>query len=151
MPEIWYCCRCSYGPHIKSLYDYCVSCGELRCSYCPIEKAYDNASPNVLDALPYPHTTMPSKRITKPDNFGKMTAKAPCVAASSYQLCQLTPNVQNVCRSRAAIASSLLHGNTQHVYLWVCHVCGDGPKVWDNEQRCVNCDHNACSECQMLK
>jgi hypothetical protein len=35
--------------------------------------------------------------------------------------------------------------------LYTCCRCHDGPKVWEHQRRCVNCNHTACSSCRWAK
>ena len=32
--------------------------------------------------------------------------------------------------------------------IYFCCNCGDGPKTWENQRRCVSCDHTPCSDCR---
>ncbi|KAF9894579.1 hypothetical protein FE257_006465 [Aspergillus nanangensis] len=36
-------------------------------------------------------------------------------------------------------------------YMYICCVCHDGPKIYNNQPRCVVCSHDACSNCQHVK
>jgi hypothetical protein len=36
-------------------------------------------------------------------------------------------------------------------FLYTCCQCGDGPKVWNIQFKCVNCGHISCNNCQFLK
>ncbi|PGH30454.1 hypothetical protein GX50_06775 [[Emmonsia] crescens] len=35
--------------------------------------------------------------------------------------------------------------------LYICCACGDGPKVYQNQGRCVNCNHDVCGYCTHVK
>ncbi|PWY63683.1 hypothetical protein BO83DRAFT_382535 [Aspergillus eucalypticola CBS 122712] len=35
--------------------------------------------------------------------------------------------------------------------LYFCCQCGDGPKAWGNQPRCVLCQHSICSYCKPVK
>ncbi|EEH21675.2 hypothetical protein PABG_03891 [Paracoccidioides brasiliensis Pb03] len=41
-----------------------------------------------------------------------------------------------------------IHSSTD---LYICCICGDGPKVFQNQGRCVNCDHDVCGYCARIK
>lgn len=44
--------------------------------------------------------------------------------------------------------SASLYGGT---HLFVCCHCGDGPKVYQHQTRCVLCNHDPCSRCMLVK
>lgn len=50
MINLWYCCRCEFGPHDGSLYKACIECGTPRCSQCSSEKigTISQTSPKTL-------------------------------------------------------------------------------------------------------
>lgn len=150
MPEVWYCCQCSYGPHSKSLYDYCISCGVKCCFNCQVEKVYDNASYNALDTLQCPIATIPANRNPYPDGLDGMALEAPRWRASSHQHFYLTRNAEDIGRSSATMAASR-QGKRDDTILWICHQRGNGPKVWAHEHRCVICNHDACPGCKEAK
>ncbi|EIT81238.1 hypothetical protein F9C07_11719 [Aspergillus flavus] len=53
------------------------------------------------------------------------------------------------------VPDSSLHGLSGRVrtngYLYICCNCHDGPKLYNNQPRCVMCQHVVCSDCQHVK
>jgi hypothetical protein len=49
MASLWYCCKCTFGPHNSSLYDTCIQCGDSRCARCTEEKihGYSQTTPTI--------------------------------------------------------------------------------------------------------
>ncbi|KAL5042708.1 hypothetical protein BDW71DRAFT_189476 [Aspergillus fruticulosus] len=35
--------------------------------------------------------------------------------------------------------------------MWICCSCGDGPKIYDHNPKCVICHHSACDLCTHVK
>ncbi|KAL5335515.1 hypothetical protein BJX70DRAFT_374931 [Aspergillus crustosus] len=40
------------------------------------------------------------------------------------------------------------YSNTE---MWICHMCHDGPKVYNNQTTCVMCGHDVCFNCTRVK
>ncbi|EKV12972.1 hypothetical protein PDIG_31990 [Penicillium digitatum PHI26] len=48
-------------------------------------------------------------------------------------------------------AASLPGTRYNAIYMYICCSCGDGPKVYNIQPRCVVCNHTVCSKCQEVK
>ncbi|KAF7592635.1 hypothetical protein BBP40_012657 [Aspergillus hancockii] len=61
----------------------------------------------------------------------------------------------------ATVPDSSLHGLSNqeasgtHIYgnsyLYICCQCNDGPKLYNNQPKCVMCQHTACPNCVHVK
>ncbi|OJJ48354.1 hypothetical protein ASPZODRAFT_14495 [Penicilliopsis zonata CBS 506.65] len=148
----WYCCHCDYGPH-ELRYDHCVDCHRKRCGNCRVQKtqtgtdnhhSHDAVSPCPSAVLDMGHShfehglkdsTSSPKAV--PDDVFRPSARGPLV----NDLAQA--NFMELVAPSAHVCST--------TYLYFCCECGDGPKVYDHQQRCVICDHVACEYCKPFK
>ncbi|KAJ5461691.1 uncharacterized protein N7458_003243 [Penicillium daleae] len=150
MATLWYCCGCNFGPFDSDLYDSCINCGQRACSECPREKVnisnynHPHSAHGCHESSPYPsvvafntaHTvaldtkTMSATGLGDLHTIRSLSRRMPLNMASPF------PGAVNF---------------YSQTYMYICCKCGDGPKVYNNQPRCVSCDHEACSRCEEVK
>ncbi|KAJ5573955.1 uncharacterized protein N7459_008382 [Penicillium hispanicum] len=136
MPALWYCCECNFGPHNSGLYNSCINCGEHRCPYCVEEKV------DRLSAHSHSHST--AHLCDGPDAYGVAIPTLYSVLSQTM----LPAGVTNMPRTRPLAGPLRLYSQT---YMYICCVCGDGPKVYNVQPQCVICQHKACDCCTNVK
>lgn len=131
----WTCGVCGFGPMKISIYPSCISCGHRACACC----AYDSFDSAAL------HT----------ESF----------SACENSLAEMDCSHSNDCHYHTCTTPSLpLPGATMETLrdfsgptvkcatdLYICCSCGDGPKIYQNQGRCVNCNHDVCGYCTHVK
>ncbi|CAG7916919.1 unnamed protein product [Penicillium olsonii] len=146
MGSLWYCCRCTFGPHNASLHEACIQCGTPRCSRCTEQKVSDSLtlhSHNYEATSAYPAVVPMSSPPTptfKPMAMGIDVPELPRLKALPRADC-------------TDISSTSLYGTRTHgeTYLYICCACNDGPKIYNHQPRCVECGHVSCDRCVHVK
>ncbi|CAG7921991.1 unnamed protein product [Penicillium olsonii] len=63
---VWYCCKCTFGPHNSRLHDDCIQCGAPRCTRCTCQS---------LDEAPQASQASPKRSpIRKPSSGDKSSS-----------------------------------------------------------------------------
>ncbi|CEJ60202.1 hypothetical protein PMG11_08786 [Penicillium brasilianum] len=153
MATLWYCCGCNFGPFNADLYDSCINCGKYACSMCTREKVtnsnYDHtshfhAAHGCHESSPYP-----SAVTMGPPHSVSLQTKA--MAATGLGDLH---SIRSLSRRMPLALASPFPGAMQcytETYMYICCRCGDGPKVYNNQPRCVCCNHEACGDCEQVK
>ncbi|KAL2013694.1 hypothetical protein VTN00DRAFT_1219 [Thermoascus crustaceus] len=143
---LWYCCKCNYGPHEPAIHAACIDCGAERCHLCRVEVTKTAASRDCDPISPYPSAPIfsprnPENDVTTFASFGNGLPSVPD---------RLSVNTVLLSRSLPTEFSAPVrtHGPT---YMYICCNCGDGPKVYKNQPRCIMCEHTACENCEQVK
>ncbi|OQE19385.1 hypothetical protein PENSTE_c015G06824 [Penicillium steckii] len=150
MVSLWYCCECSFGPHNSALYDACINCGEQRCTFCNEEKAYDG---DCLNSHTHSHSHGPSPypamvKLNTARTLSHNTQSMPVALPDLVGIRPLSRPQPTTQMSSSLGGPAHVHGHTS---MYVCCQCNDGPKVWDQQPRCVICQHDACGNCLNVK
>ncbi|KAJ5099426.1 hypothetical protein N7532_006427 [Penicillium argentinense] len=151
MATLWFCCGCQFGPHNAALYDSCINCGDRRCAACVEEKvvgsdalrAHSHDHGHCHATSPYPSAVALDTSHTLPLDTRSMSVALPEL-----------PGVRPLSRLRPTPQTTLFGGVTQtysQTYMYICCQCHDGPKVYNVQPQCVNCNHMACSVCTYVK
>lgn len=155
MGSVWYCCSCKFGPFDPSLYLACINCNKPRCGACDVEptKVADSHSSHTHshschETSPYPAAITMHSSARRP-SFGSQP-----MSIGSTDL----PGVSPIGRLGLGLAGPLSsfggYQPTRTVgatYMYICCSCGDGPKVYNTQPACINCEHVACSSCDYVK
>lgn len=150
MPSLWYCCECSFGPHNAALYVSCISCNARRCGSCREEKVQDSlhthsSSHSCHETSPYPtainlNTTHMPSLDTQP------------MLPAGIDLPQIRSLRPGLAVPPPYIALAGLQATTySQTYMYICCNCNDGPKVYNVQPKCIECNHVACSNCVSVK
>ncbi|KAJ5913343.1 hypothetical protein N7504_002226 [Penicillium tannophilum] len=150
MPSLWYCCECSFGPHNAAIHAACISCTRRRCSSCREEKVQDSlhihsSSHSCHETSPYPTAV----------NFN--AAHIPSLDTRSMLPAGIDlPQIRSLRPGLAAPPTYSALGGMQattysQTYMYICCQCKDGPKVYNHQPRCIECQHVACSSCVSVK
>ncbi|PGH03130.1 hypothetical protein AJ79_07458 [Helicocarpus griseus UAMH5409] len=131
----WTCCKCNFGPMTISNYPSCINCNHRQSSCCQYD-AVDSTMAHIEGSSPYGiHNTTMERSYPAIFDVGAYTSlPLPLSGAMKESL----ENFHAPIRSRPTD-------------LYICCACGDGPKVFQNQGRCVNCDHDACAYCTHVK
>ncbi|KAK2867750.1 hypothetical protein FQN49_003508 [Arthroderma sp. PD_2] len=119
----WVCCRCGFGPMIIDSCSACLNCQHPGAKLsCCLQTAL---------AL---HKT--AAAATPADSYNELSLNDPI--------------------SRHTLPSDIMPGfnapmRQRGTSLYLCCVCGDGPKVYEHHCRCIVCQHDACSSCTYVK
>lgn len=144
---LWYCCNCHYGPHDPAIHAACINCGVKRCDFCPVEVTKNASSRDCDPISPYPSAPIFSPQIPKSYDatFASFGNGLPSVPD------RLSANTVLLNRSLPTEFSAPVrtHGPPTHMY--ICCKCGDGPKIFENQPRCIMCEHTACPNCEQVK
>ncbi|EFW16276.1 hypothetical protein CPSG_07326 [Coccidioides posadasii str. Silveira] len=119
----WVCCRCKFGPMSIENYPACINCQHrgAKSPCCHHECLRDH------DSYHY-------------------------AAEMSSYAAQREPEFDNpAVISIPQMSHDRRYFRAAPTYLYVCCGCGDGPKVYQLEPRCVNCSHDACPYCRYVK
>ena len=149
-PTVWYCCGCSFGPFNATLDDSCMNCYRRRCSSCSVEKVADSLNTSshahCHETSPYP-AAVNFHRSSSPELDIKPMLPA---GIDLPRVRSLRPDLAASASSFSSFGQPPVHsyGGT-HMYI-CCH-CHDGPKVYNVQPRCINCNHVACSSCVEVK
>ncbi|KAJ5723859.1 hypothetical protein N7488_001894 [Penicillium malachiteum] len=149
--SLWYCCKCSFGPHDSALYVACIDCSARRCRLCPEEKAnyaveaHSHSHSSSCGPSPYP-------AVVDFNTSRRMSLDTKPVLPTPPSL----PQVLSLRPSLPASKPRLSLGDFQvktyeTTYMYICCKCHDGPKVYNIQPKCVSCDHAACSNCTQVK
>ncbi|RWQ96065.1 hypothetical protein C8Q69DRAFT_230260 [Paecilomyces variotii] len=161
----WYCCKCSFGPHNMALHTACISCGHPACEHCTYEDADADITLRGSEPIsPYPCGPIPSSPEMPQDGVhlsnSEMALSIPSAPMPVQSLSAVGPNFSRIQHgsftrelSTALIGSPGMSRTDAPVdgYLYICCQCGDGPKVYDVQPRCVTCNHSACSRCTHVR
>lgn len=146
MATNWYCCECNFGPHNSDLYVACINCSKRRCSRCLVEKAVDSLTTHnhahCHETSPYP--SVASIDTVRPLSFMKM----PTIPTPDL------PGIRPLYRPGPAALVTPLGTTTSYytqTFMYICCQCNDGPKVYNVQPVCVECNHAACSSCAHVK
>ncbi|KAJ5317505.1 hypothetical protein N7508_002013 [Penicillium antarcticum] len=158
MASLWYCCGCNFGPHNSSLYDSCIQCGVRRCARCTEEKISDSINMDLnMSSHSHSHSHSHSCDITSPypaavhmDSPHTGTINTRAILPQVPELPGVRPLLRAEDRdmSSSSLAGARVHGAT---YMYICCNCGDGPKIYNVQPKCIECDHVACSSCTNVK
>lgn len=146
MATLWYCCGCKFGPHNSALYDACIQCSKQRCPSCVDEKVSQRmVSHDCHTVSPYPGVaSLDTPRVapleTRPTPIVSGLAELPRPRSPFHA------SISNL--SPEALGTMQFYGET---YMYICCQCRDGPKIWNNQPKCVMCGHIACDECEHIK
>lgn len=160
---VWYCCACGFGPCNNSLDSSCPSCHVDRCYNCRtakisnryncglpgdaeaslFHKAYTYAGPNA-DAY---NISPPSAPFNPPQQHLERASLAltpnqrppTCFHTGNHHSAE-NPSIGEIFKHGGLINSSPI--------TWYCCQCNDGPKLYDIQVSCINCDHVICSFCK---
>ncbi|KAJ5518198.1 hypothetical protein LT330_005900 [Penicillium expansum] len=152
MASLWYCCNCNFGPHNSSLYDACIQCGTHRCARCVNEKLSDNMSGH-SHSHSHSHNSNPISAYPTAVSMHSPPTPTLKTTAMSIVVPEL-PGLRPLPRADCTgISSASLPGTRQHAptYMYICCECGDGPKVFNVQPKCVVCNHAACGNCEEIK
>ncbi|KAF7718791.1 Uncharacterized protein PECH_005882 [Penicillium ucsense] len=148
MSSMWYCCGCNFGPIDLDLHDSCTNCDQDLCSRCPRENSSDGHSNNNTgpsqEMSAYPCTPVLDAKSQHAVLRQVMAGTGPGELHSIPSLSRRTPIDPN------ALFKGVVQCYSQ-TYMWICCMCGDGPKVYNHQSKCVMCNHEACSSCQNVK
>lgn len=147
MSGVWYCCDCSAGPHRLGLDDICLQCDQPRCSNCHID-TQDTVSHHCHELSPYAHAPAPQHSQVSGNPVAKMPTFLGCNQPILRGSLHHSHTLQH---GMPGINNQDSRGTVSHGSLYFCCQCGDGPKLWDNQPRCVICDHNICGYCKPAK
>ncbi|KAJ6072316.1 hypothetical protein N7467_010401 [Penicillium canescens] len=158
MASLWYCCGCNFGPHNSSLYDACIQCGTRRCARCTDEKIslsmnMDLNTSSHSHSHSHSHSCDPTSPYPAAVPMNSPRTTALVTKAMLPQVPEL-PRVRTLLSadytdmSPASLAGVRLHGET---YMYICCQCNDGPKIYNHQPKCINCNHTACSYCTYVK
>lgn len=150
MASLWYCCGCHFGPHNSSLYDACIQCGRVRCARCVDEKISDSMS---IHSHSHSHDSNPISAYPTAVSLHSPRTPTLKTTAMSIAVPEL-PGLQPLRRADCTgISSTSLPGTRQNspTYMYICCACGDGPKIYNIQPRCVSCNHIACNNCEEVK
>ncbi|KAJ5948809.1 hypothetical protein N7454_002116 [Penicillium verhagenii] len=153
MAELWYCCHCAFGPHNSSLYVACISCNRPRCSRCKAEKAVDS-----LHAHGHSHSNYHSHETSPYPSAVNMSTTYSSSFGSNSMLPAGTdlPQIRSLRPGLATGPQPFPFGESRvttrgPTYMYICCGCGDGPKVYNVQPRCTECQHSACGGCTYVK
>jgi hypothetical protein len=144
MPQtvaVWYCCRCHFGPLNVSNDVACPNCDRKRCPDCPVQMAYaKKALGGDEGTSPYPGV---------PGIFDPERQHYAAISSPSRSGLSLTASPSLHLTASAGINRQ--RGGTvtcpSKTYIYICCQCNDGPKVYNHQVMCVNCDHLICDSC----
>lgn len=155
MAIFWYCCQCGFGPYNVALYSACINCNSISCKYCRREKHDDQLDPIPCSTMaPYPTPALspassPSLVLTLDNLAYSDQSTLPLPSSSSVMPTHTGRLLQDdTAVSLRSTSGIRMHGPT---YYFICCNCGDGPKVYNHQARCVICHHVACENCTHLK
>lgn len=168
MPSItvWYCCSCGFGPCNDSLDYFCPSCQERRCYNCKtsrISNRYGYGLPREVETNPYPKASTSTG--FNPNAYNVNAPSLPFNISQQHlegTSLTLTPTQRPpTCLATGhrhladgpSISAILQHGGLtkKSPSSYYCCQCHDGPKLYDVQPVCINCDHQACSSCTPAK
>ncbi|PYI19496.1 hypothetical protein BO86DRAFT_208706 [Aspergillus japonicus CBS 114.51] len=153
MPGFWTCCTCLHGLHQIDLHTECLQCGHQRCPSCPVDnRDADMSLHSCHEMSPYP--SAPAHSVCAHSLDAPRHRHVPSMMDCRNPIPQpLTvfgdvrrPCLQDVAGQRLPEDRAQTRGN-----LYFCCQCGDGPKLYQNQPRCVMCQHVACSNCTPVK
>ncbi|PYH48943.1 uncharacterized protein BP01DRAFT_116753 [Aspergillus saccharolyticus JOP 1030-1] len=151
MPGFWTCCTCLHGLHQIDVHTECLQCGEARCPNCPIDsRDADMSLHSCHEISPYPATTAHSVC----SHSLEVVRHMPPITESRSSILQPLPVFDDVRRPRLQELAGHPLQNFQmqtRGNLYFCCRCGDGPKVYENQPKCINCEHVVCSNCVPVK
>ncbi|KAL1981365.1 hypothetical protein VTN96DRAFT_2756 [Rasamsonia emersonii] len=151
---VWYCCQCNYGPLNIVIDAACASCQAPRCDGCTVEMVcpkYAFCGGDDEGTSPYPG--VPS--IFDPSNSNMEHRHR----AATDEVLSLASSSQFPAPSllRRSGARDMTRGGRQHgqgivthgpkTFMYYCCQCRDGPKVYNHQVVCVNCNHVVCDNC----
>ncbi|PYH98498.1 hypothetical protein BO71DRAFT_395278 [Aspergillus ellipticus CBS 707.79] len=147
MSGLWYCCDCSHGPHQVGLQRACAQCGEERCPDCPLDTQDSATSVHTCHEMsPYPSAPAPQGREPSLNTVANM----PSITGYAQSLRQPSLSHRHV-HIQHGMPGKDSRGIVGHASLYYCCQCGDGPKIYEHQPRCVLCQHVVCSGCKPAK
>ncbi|RAL08599.1 uncharacterized protein BO97DRAFT_408273 [Aspergillus homomorphus CBS 101889] len=150
MPGFWTCCTCLHGLHQIDLHTECLQCGESRCPNCPVDSRDMEMSLYTCHEMsPYPSTPAHSVCAHSLDSLAMVPSRLNCRAPSPQPMSVFS----DVRRPLHELAGQALPADRTQTRgnLYFCCQCGDGPKLYQNQPRCVMCQHVACANCTPVK
>jgi hypothetical protein len=160
---VWYCCSCGFGPCNESIDYFCPNCQERRCNGCKtsrISNRYNYRLPGEAEINPYPEAfaavsftantynittslrpfTPPHQHLERASLALTPTQVPPTCLRTAHQHSTDSPSIGEIFQ----------HGGLKnsHPNAYYCCNCNDGPKLYDNQPRCVSCSHVCCSYCR---
>ncbi|KAJ5906882.1 uncharacterized protein N7473_003798 [Penicillium subrubescens] len=152
MTTLWFCCGCNFGPFNSDLYDSCINCGKYACSMCTREKVtYNSNTHNHNHAAHGCHESSPYPSVVPIDTAHTLSLQTKTMAATGLGDLH---SIRSLSRRMPLAMASPFPGAVQfytQTYMYICCQCGDGPKVYNNQPRCIGCDHEACGSCTQVK
>ncbi|EEQ89047.1 hypothetical protein RJZ56_004708 [Blastomyces dermatitidis] len=130
----WICGNCNFGPMMISNYPSCISCSHQPCSCC----TYDTVDGSTLRT----ESLSSSGNLRTLDHMPSTDCHLNTYTNPSLPLPGATREMLE------DLQASIINRATD---LYICCSCGDGPKVYQNQGRCVNCDHDVCGYCTHIK
>lgn len=136
----WICCQCNFGPMLICNYPSCLRCQHIHATEGCCTYITENDSTSDYEGV---STYQPVN--DAPSSVSMKTLSAPKFD-STRRVPFSSPNMMG--RQTAAPAARTRYARTD---LYICCQCGDGPKVYQNQSRCVACDHDVCPKCIPVK
>ncbi|EPS34830.1 hypothetical protein PDE_09794 [Penicillium oxalicum 114-2] len=152
MASMWYCCGCNFGPLDAELHDSCTNCDQTLCSRCPREESSNtypshHAGPR-QEMSAYPGALSMSNTVSRKCSTPPLTR---VVAGTGLgELHNIRSLSQRIPDTSCQFFQGVAQCSTQ-TYMYICCKCGDGPKVYNHQPKCVICNHAACGSCQNVK
>jgi hypothetical protein len=156
--KVWYCCDCGFGPWNESIDYFCPNCQARRCSNCKASKIsnrYNYGLPGEPEVNPFPEvftaagfdTNTSSRPFNLPQIHHEKISETlrpprilPTYFGTGHQHSTDRPSISDIFQYGGLINS--------HPNAYYCCSCNDGPKLYENQPRCVNCSHFVCSHCR---
>lgn len=162
--RVWYCCSCGFGPCNESIDYFCPNCQARRCHNCTASKIsnrYNYGLTGEAESNPYPKAFTPAGFNTKACNINPPSQpfslpqqhleRAPLalMPTQSPPTCLATGHQHSA--NGPSIGDIFQHGGlskkSPSSYYYCCQ-CHDGPKLYDLQPVCINCDHRICRSCK---
>ncbi|RAK98836.1 uncharacterized protein BO80DRAFT_146037 [Aspergillus ibericus CBS 121593] len=148
MSALWYCCECSCGPHQIGLDTACTQCGEPRCEDCSMDTQHPATSlHHCHETSPYPQAPAPRPSSPSMNLAANMASLRGCNTLQRPTLYHADVRQHYM----PSVNSQQLQGTVGHSNLYFCCQCGDGPKLYQNQPKCVICNHAVCQSCKPAK
>lgn len=162
---VWYCCQCGFGPCNDSIDYFCPNCQVKRCYGCETSRisnrcnyglpgeAEVNPIPEVFAAAGFNTNTYNKDASLRPFNIPQKHHEK--ISEDSLRPPQGPPTCLGAGDQHStgspSISDIFQHGgltkNRPSSYYYCCQ-CRDGPKLYDLQPVCINCDHKICRYCE---
>lgn len=141
---------CGINPIKAAAHNSCTACNNHRCKSCrnaEVPEINDSTTCSVVSQYPavpvleYSGRSLPSTHLNA---FPSITEY------SSFKMCRI---IVRQPQQQAVLSITAPGGIKPYnaTYMYICCQCGDGPKVFNHQPRCIRCNHDACSKCKEVK